>query len=395
MSSVESPELELILVCAKTKLSSDELQRLKILIQQDLDWGYFLTTARLQKVIPLMYFHLAQIARAEPKAVPPDVLSRLRDYAQAIARSNLLFVRELITLTKLFASHDIAAIPYKGLVLAADLYGDLALRQFVDLDFLVSRTEYTQAQDLLSTQGYYAPPQNQVDWECSFAHPQRKIGVDLHQGITPAYFPFYIDFPGLWQRLKPVSISGITVNSFSPEDLLIILCVQLAKDSQWTAEVLLKVCDLAELLRAYPDLNWSLINKQSAKLGTKRILLFGLGVAAQLLQAQIPEQIQRQIQKDAIVTTSVNQVCSEFFQRSEQSFRDRTYVERPYLIKLARERWQDKVSYLITTIISPNQEDLAFVSLPPQLSFLYYFLRPVRLLLKYSFASKQLHNSQD
>ncbi|MEM6612317.1 MAG: nucleotidyltransferase family protein [Cyanobacteria bacterium P01_C01_bin.72] len=395
MSSVESPELELILVCAKTKLNSDELQRLKILIQQDLDWSYFMTTARLQKVIPLMYLNLARIAHVEPKALPPDVLSRLRNYAQAIARSNLLFVRELNSLTELFASQNIAVIPYKGLILAADLYGDLALRQFVDLDFLVSRSEYAQAQALLIQQGYYAPPQNQVDWECSFAHPQRKIGVDLHQGITPSYFPFYIDFPGLWQRLKPVSISGITINSFSPEDLLIILCVQLAKDSQWTAEVLLKVCDIAELLRAYPELNWDFIHQQCAKLGTRRILLFGLGVSAQLLQAQIPEPVQRQIKSDIIVTTSVNQVCSEFFQRSEQSFRDRTYVERPYLIKLARERWQDKVSYFTTTTFSPNQEDLAFVSLPPQLSFLYYLLRPVRLLLKYTFAAKQQHNSQD
>ncbi|MEO0846767.1 MAG: nucleotidyltransferase family protein [Cyanobacteria bacterium J06648_1] len=388
MSPVVRPELELILCCAKTTLSSDDLQRIKTLIQQDLDWDYFVTTSRLQKVIPLMYLNLAQIAQAIPNAVPPDTLQRLQAYVQAITRSNLLFVRELLTLTKLFASHNVAAIPYKGIVLAADLYGDLALRQFVDLDFLVSRTEYSQAQALLRKEGYYTPPQNQVDWECSFAHPERKIGVDLHQGITPAYFPFYIDFPRLWQRLRPVSVCGITINSFSPEDLLIILCVQLAKDSQWTAEVLLKVCDLAELLRVYPDLNWNFVGRQCSKLGTKRVLLFALGVAAQLLQTPIPEQIKRQIKNDIIVQTSIKQVCSEFFQRSEKSFLDRTYVERPYLIKLARERWQDKIRYFITTAVSPNKEDLSFVSLPPQLSFLYYLLRPVRLLLKYTLTLK-------
>ncbi|MEO1466526.1 MAG: hypothetical protein AAFR89_09950, partial [Cyanobacteria bacterium J06633_1] len=145
---------------------------------------------------------------------------------------------------------------------------------------------------------------------------------------------------------------------------------------------------LAELLRVYPDLNWNFVGRQCSKLGTKRVLLFALGVAAQLLQTPIPEQIKRQIKNDIIVQTSIKQVCSEFFQRSEQSFRDRTYVERPYLIKLARERWQDKIRYFITTAVSPNKEDLSFVSLPPQLSFLYYLLRPVRLLLKYTLTLK-------
>lgn len=383
MLSVVSPELELILCCARTKLSSVELQQIKILLQHDVDWDYFITTARLHKVIPLMYYNLAQINRAESQAIPQDIVYRLQKYTQAITRSNLLFVRELFTLSKLFATNNISAIPYKGLILAASIYGDLSLRQFVDLDFLVSRTEYIEAQTLLIEQGYYAPPQNNVDWERSFAHPQRQIGVDLHQGLTPAYFPFHIDFPRLWQRLQPISIGGMVVNSFSPEDLLIILCVQLAKDSQWTAEVLLKVCDIAELLRTYPQLDWNFVRQQCAKLGTKRILLFSLGVTEVLLGTKLPPEMGNKIQTDIIVQTAVKQVCTEFFQRSEQSFRDRIYVERPYLMKLMRERWQDKLSYFISTTVNPNEEDLAFVSLPQQLSFLYYLLRPVRLILKY------------
>ncbi|MEL6496540.1 MAG: nucleotidyltransferase family protein [Cyanobacteria bacterium J06623_7] len=380
--STSSPELELILCCARTRLNSAELEQIELLLQQQLDWDYLITTAKLHKVIPLMYFNLAR--RHEVAArVPTSVLTRLRTEAMGIARHNLLFVRELSTLTQLFADAGLQVIPYKGLLLAASIYGDLSLRQFVDLDFLVAKEEYLAAQTLLLTRGYYRPAQNHVDWECSFAHRQRRIGVDLHQGLTPAYFPFHVDFPSLWQRLQPVSVGGVKVKSFAPEDLLIILCVQLAKDSQWTAEVLLKVCDIAELLRSYPDLDWSFVARQCKKLGTKRILWFALGVTQCLLQAQLPESVEQKIQGDKIVRRAVDRVCSEFFQRSEQSFRDRTYVERPYLIKLARERWQDKLHYFWQTAIRPNQEDWGFISLPKQLFFLYYLLRPVRLMLKY------------
>lgn len=383
MLSVVSPELELILCCARSKLGSVELQRIKTLLQQTIDWDYFITTAKLHKVTPLMYLNLAQINNTEPGIIPPEIVKRLQGYTQAITRSNLLFVREFLSLIQLFQNHNISAIPYKGLVLAASVYGDLSLRQFADLDFLVSRTEYIPAQQLLTQQGYYAPPQNDVDWERGFLHPQKKIGVDLHQGLTPVYLPVYIDFSGLWERMQPVSIGGATVHSFSPEDLLIILCVQLAKDSQWTAEVLLKVCDIAELLRINPDLDWNFIQQQCTKLGTKRISLFSLGVAQRLLQAKLPIQIQQRIETDIIAQTAIEQVCSEFFQRSEQSFRDRTYVERPYLMKLARERWQDKVKYFCYTAIKPNEEDTAFISLPQHLSFIYYVVRPIRLILKY------------
>ena len=143
-----------------------------------------------------------------------------------------------------------------------------------------------------------------------------------------------------------------------------------------------QVCDIAELLKIKPDLDWDFIQQQCIKLGTKRILLFSLGVTERLLQAKLPIQIQQRIKTDIIAQTAIDQVCSEFFQRSEQSFRDRTYVERPYLMKLARERWQDKVKYFCYTAIKPNEEDTAFISLPQNLLFMYYLVRPIRLILK-------------
>ena len=373
------PELQLIVSCAKVAIQKEQVNKIQNLLQQNIDWEYFLITANLHKVLPLVYVNLVNLFS---EYVPNNILNQLQKFVQTKTQRNLYLVRELFTLTNIFESNGISAIPYKGIVLSAAVYGDLALRQFVDLDFLVPTEEYLKAQELLMSEGYKPPPQNNVNWERSFVHAKKQIGVDLHQGLTPDYLPVYIDFEGLWQRLEPVLIGGIEFKTFAPEDLLIVLCIQLAKDAQWTAEVLIKVCDIAELIRVYQNLNWDLVWERCVKLGTKSILLFSLFVVKELLETSLPDSILQKMAADNIAKKAAQQVCEEFFMRSEQSFREKTYKERTFLRKLARERWQDKVRYFVKTALTPNELDFAFLSLPQQLSLLYYFLRPIRLMAK-------------
>ena len=54
------------------------------------------------------------------------------------------------------------------------------------------------------------------------------------------------------------------------------------------------------------------------------------------------------------------------------------------------DRWQDRVrfcsAYLsqsLRAVVTPTSEEREFLSLPVPLFFLYYFLRPLRLTVKY------------
>jgi hypothetical protein len=48
-----------------------------------------------------------------------------------------------------------------------------------------------------------------------------------------------------------------------------------------------------------------------------------------------------------------------------------------------RERLRDRIAHCLRVAFFPSQEDWAFATFPPRLSFLYYLLRPFRLLSKY------------
>ena len=332
------------------------IERAESLLKQNIDWEYLISISKLHKVAPLVFVNLIQIF---PAAVPPHILPQLRSLIMAVVKQNLYLVRELASLIDIFEKNGISVIPYKGVVLASKVYQDPSLRQFVDIDLLVDRQQYIEAQELLIDNGYEPPPQREVEWERSFCHEGKKVGVDLHQALTPDYFPVYIDFSGLFARQELTEIGGVAIKSFSSEDLLIVLCIQLAKDAQWTAEVLIKVCDIAELLETSTDMDWDRVWQLCKELGTKRILLFALLVVNQIFDLKLPDTIWQKAQADPIARKAAKIVSENFFVRSEESIRNRIFTERVYLRKLARERWQDKVKHFLGKIDNRYQKAIA------------------------------------
>ena len=62
--------------------------------------------------------------------------------------------RELTRISALLENNGVCVIPWKGPILAAAAYGDVALRQFGDLDILVREQDAMRAKDLLLASGY-------------------------------------------------------------------------------------------------------------------------------------------------------------------------------------------------------------------------------------------------
>jgi len=376
----DRPEVELLLCCARTRIEPKTAARIRTLLQEDIDWTYLIQTAARHGVIPLLY---QSLSTTSPEAVPKTILSQLRNHFHTNAFRNLSLTKELLLLLNLFESNGIKAIPFKGSVLAAWVYGNLALRQFGDLDILVSRRDYLRTKNLLISQGYYELPLN-LNWEAQMVHEKSGVNVDLHWGITPIERPFKLNFERLWSRLEPVPLANTTVKSLSPEDLLLILCVQIARNCWEQNERLSQICDISELLRVHPAMNWEHVLKQASKLGGKRMLFFGLLLASSLLGTALPEEIHFLVQADPIVKALVRQVSSKLL-GAQYEVRNELEEKRFYL--QVRERLQDKLPYFLGRWlyfrIVPTPQDWEFLPLPDSLSSLYYLVKPIRLLVKW------------
>jgi len=138
-------------------MDAGQAARARALCAGDLDWENVIATARRHGLDPLLYRHLSAIGSEH---VPVERLSQLRAHFETNAVRNRLLTAELGKILALFEGHRIPAIPYKGPVLAASVYGDLAFRRFADLDVLVRREDVRRCTDVLRELGY---PQPKID----------------------------------------------------------------------------------------------------------------------------------------------------------------------------------------------------------------------------------------
>ena len=161
------PEQEALVCCARAKMDSQTVERLRELVVQGVNWEYLIWAAHRNRVAPLLYWSLYNIGA---DSVPFPIMDKLRHYFHINARHNLLRSRELLRILDQLKALDVACIPFKGPVLAISVYGQLSLRQFRDLDVLIDKWDVDTANDLLLSQGY------------AVMLPRRKHGIIRRHG---------------------------------------------------------------------------------------------------------------------------------------------------------------------------------------------------------------------
>ena len=373
-------EAQLLLCCARTTLDVDTRRRATSLISEGLDWEYFVRLVGKQRAVPLVHRCLE---REGLEGVPAGIVSVFEQQHRQIARRNLFVTGKLLDLLKLLAQEHVRAIAYKGPAIAAVAYGDISLRQFWDVDVLVHPRDYRRATDLLLSVGGYRLRAN-YGWECSLIDRTGNVFVDLHRYLAPDVWPGYLWFDRLWKRRKRVAAAG-GIQTLSAEDMLVALTIQLRKDYWETKQVrLMKICDIAELLRVFPALDWNAVSAAARRLGCQRALSLALNVAHELLGAPVSAAIAGHIGQ-AQNRPLIDYVCHRLF--ADDMVTPATPMSQEGFHFHVRERWRDRVySWYsrpwvrdVVRHLHPSEKDRSMIALPTRLRFLYYLVRPIRV----------------
>jgi hypothetical protein len=172
-----------------------------------------------------------------------------------------------------------------------------------------------------------------------------------------------------------VTLYGTEVKCLSSEDLLLALAVHGTKHL-W--ERFAWVCDVAALLNSRAALDWDFVLRRARESRVERMLYLALRLARGLAGARLPGEVLAEA-GDAVVSHLASEVASSLFAGAE--YEPSGFVRQVGFNLRARARLREKAAYL-RFIFTPTDGDLAAVSLPAGISFLYYFLRPLRLALK-------------
>jgi hypothetical protein len=291
-------------------------------------------------------------------------------------------------------SHGIPAVAFKGPTLAAQAYGNLTFREFGDIDILVHRRDVLAAKEVLLSMGLspyrqFSARQEKlhIRYESAFEFfGEKGLVVELHWELTP-WRPFFpVDPELLWDRLEPVKLVGRTVYTLPPNELLMYLCAHGAKHRwhrlQW-------VCDVAEFSQAR-DWPWAEILDQAASLGFQRLMLIALSLAEMLLGSELSPAVQQRLDGDPAARKLARQRCDRILFHGDAT--DNAHDTNLMVFFCAtKERFREKVLYLLGrawATAGPSDKDIAFVTLPSRLAFLYYAVKPVRVLWERAFRTK-------
>ena len=345
----------------------------------DIDWQELLALAKKQGMMALLYGHLKY----------HELLDTIPDFAQkALHRFFVLNVARnerlqkiLFDVLSLLQTAKIDVTPIKGIVLAKELYGDIAWRTMEDLDLLVQLPDMLRAREVLLKNGFIdslnirdADITEYIDagWDLSFLHQDSRIIIEIGTGISPRYMGGNIFDSELLDNKQEVLIYDNYITTLSPESQLLLLCIHGTKH-HWNRIIWL--ADLVALLRAHPGIDFVLVEKFARKMGVWRMVLTSLCLINILFDIDLPAVI-----KDTLTKDKHAEKLASWLALRISAFNTLTSWQYRKFYILTLDRMWGKARYLIDLTFSPTFNDWKVVELPHYLRPLYYVIRPFRMV---------------
>jgi len=340
-----------------------------------LDWERLLHLAQQHGVLPLVYRRLSTAMSASHFAP----LNALRQEDSLNAHRALWLAVELLNIHRHLATRGLEVLPYKGPVLAETLYGNVALRQYSDLDFLVRSHDVLAVRSALGELGYtsrlrLAPAAERAylksGYEYTFDSPQGQNLVETKWQILPRFYSIDFEIEDLFNAAVEVDLSGHKLRTLNDQDLMLVLCVHAAKHG-WRQ--ISWLCDITQLAQSRA-LDWEALGIQAEKLGIVRIVAVSFLLAKKLLGTSLPARIEAQ--GDPSVEPLAQKILQQIVGDEEFDSESLAYFR---LMMDLRERRQDRAAFAWRLWVTPSTGEWSAVRLPSALFPLYRAVRMFRL----------------
>ena len=377
-----SPEVNLLIACARRDLDPTHEEQIRTLVDLGLDWQKVSYLVQVNGVLPLLCWHFN---RMNLQDIPAWFSQQLNQKFKENTARNLYLTKELSELVIAFEKNHVPVIAFKGIVLSHSVYGNVSFRSFNDLDLYVRKTDLYQALEIITTRGY----QNNI-WEdrfrrnaclhyggeCEFVRPSRRDIVDLHWLITPPELQMMEFENQLWERSNTIEFAGCAVRMLSPPDLMMVLCLHGSKPVHGWCR-LNWISDIAELSRLLTPSEWQTLLEQVADWHVENMINLGLYLADDLFNINLPTLVKEGISRNPKFSHLSRQIYERMFQGEAKI---PGFTENALFYSRMSNTLGESLRYTIKRVFTPTYEDWESISLP---LWLYYCYRPFRLAKKH------------
>lgn len=370
------PELRLLLLCARVATSPAEDAAIRQFLETGIDWTGLAQRMIEHGVASVVALTLTRVA---PDLVPPDLLEALRTVLATTRRRNLALFDELARLIEGLAQAGVEAIPFKGPVLAIAAYGNLGLRSFRDIDFMLRERDLAAALVAMEALGYTRRgPCTAAQFDLIQRIQGQEIlfgatsgtAVEPHTRLTSLKLALDIDHDALWGRARRAVLNNRRLLMLAPEDDLLAMAIHGGKEMWWSLKW---ACDVAMFLRAHPALDWSVTLARAEAQGSRRMLLLAAALAARHFDVTLPVSIAAAGSADPTIQAMMEHILANWSADQPVGPADNSPLSLATL-KL-HDRLAQRISYVARTLFLPGPSLIAAIPLPRRLAFMYVPLR--------------------
>ena len=311
-----------------------------------------------------------------------DILISIRNRYLSQAANNYQLTTALSEIVRSFTAEGIEVAVFKGPAVALVAYGQIAQREFTDLDFLVRPEDFKRARLVLGRIGYHQISPTVTNWkyekDIQLIRGMDGILVELHWALNSPHSRFPLDATGVWDRLETVCVLHERIRTLSLEDTLIALCIHAAKHNwislKWTF-------DIARILTGKVSaLNWAALLQRGAAVGCNRTLFFGYHLAGLLFDVKMPHGMTARIQPSTSLIRLVEGVKDSLIRCAPLSKSDLMACH----IEIHDRLW-DRLFVAFTQSVPDLPRLLPEAASPITSGPLRFITRPVRLVHLYGF----------
>jgi predicted O-linked N-acetylglucosamine transferase (SPINDLY family) len=368
----EGGYLRLLLACAQVPLTEARKVTIRNLLGDGVDWTLF---ARLAVDHGLTGVAGHSLVCAAPDLVPADILNALRTTLEQARRKNRALFDELVDVISALADAGVAAIPFKGPLLALEAYGDVGLRMFGDLDFLVRDGDMPSCMTVLAGLGYERKEVlslaqietiQLLQGQDFLFKKASGTGLEPHTRLTPIKMALDVDYAALWDRAQPRTLGGRTLLTLAPEDTLVILAIHGGKEMWWNIKW---ACDVAAFIATHANLSWTAVLERARMQGCLRMVLLATSLARTQFDADTPDAVRIAERADPAIEPMVGRIMAQWQADDPLGPPSNKTLSMDRL--LLHDGLVRRARYVARTLFLPSPHHVAAMPLPRGMRFAY------------------------
>jgi hypothetical protein len=361
-------------------------------------WEDIVSLALNHGVAPLL--HRSLQASGGLAALPEQLRARLAEVRRATALANLRHCAAFREIARELRKQNIPLMALKGLHLAERVYRDISLRPMGDVDILVPRAELGSVVATLQRMEY-GPEQDMsgaAEAMLALGHAvgltHRRLGtlIELHWSIGEPGYGYEPPMEEIWRSATPGRLADADAQLMSPEFVLLHVCAHLACNHTFLLG-LRGLCDIAEIVRACPALEWPLVIDQGRRHGWARGIAAALRLAHDHLGVAVPDDVLVALGADTLAPEMLSAAIEHLL--SSHEIPDDLGTAPNFLSFVERRGMGNRLALLWRRVFMPRAElalKYGVAERSPRLP-LYYALRLRDLVRRYAARAWTIHFS--